>query len=186
MAIFNFCIIDCELSLNICENHKKCVSCRSLFKLSSSRWAPVLRLKTIETLFGSANFSVFIQNYIKINSRIWFEPVNSNFNFQDCKYKWWYFRPLQAPNNENKRATRHSGITVHLRKATTLNKWSLWKYIVWHAAGRWFSLGIPVSSTNITDHHNITEILLKVALNTIILTLSLFYGMPNNSHTKHK
>jgi hypothetical protein len=29
----------------------------------------------------------------------------------------------------------------------------------------------PVSSTNKTDHHNITEILLKVALNTITLTL---------------
>jgi hypothetical protein len=33
-----------------------------------------------------------------------------------------------------------------------------------------FSLGTPVSSTNKTDHHDITEILLKVALNTIILT----------------
>ena len=30
--------------------------------------------------------------------------------------------------------------------------------------GQWFS---PVSSTNETDHHDITEILLKVALNTI-------------------
>jgi hypothetical protein len=39
------------------------------------------------------------------------------------------------------------------------------------AAGQWFSPGIPVSSTNKTDHHNITEILLKVALNTITLTL---------------
>jgi len=29
---------------------------------------------------------------------------------------------------------------------------------------RWFS---PVSSTNTTDHHDITVILLKVALNTI-------------------
>jgi hypothetical protein len=29
-------------------------------------------------------------------------------------------------------------------------------------------LGIPVSSTNKTDRHDITEILLKVALNTII------------------
>ena len=34
-------------------------------------------------------------------------------------------------------------------------------------AGRRFSLGTPVSSTNKTDHHDITEILLKVALNTI-------------------
>jgi hypothetical protein len=29
--------------------------------------------------------------------------------------------------------------------------------------------GTPVSSTNKTDHHDMTEILLKVALNTIIL-----------------
>jgi hypothetical protein len=28
----------------------------------------------------------------------------------------------------------------------------------------WFSLGTPVTSTNKTDHHNITEILLKVVL----------------------
>jgi hypothetical protein len=33
---------------------------------------------------------------------------------------------------------------------------------------QWFS---PVSSTNKTDRHYITEILLKVALNTITLTL---------------
>jgi hypothetical protein len=33
--------------------------------------------------------------------------------------------------------------------------------------GLWFFPGTPVSSTNKTDCHNITEILLKVALNTI-------------------
>jgi hypothetical protein len=33
--------------------------------------------------------------------------------------------------------------------------------------GRWLSPGPPVSSTNKTDHHDLTEILLKVALNTI-------------------
>ena len=32
---------------------------------------------------------------------------------------------------------------------------------------------IPVSSTNKTDYHDITEILLKVALNAIALTLTL-------------
>jgi hypothetical protein len=31
----------------------------------------------------------------------------------------------------------------------------------------WISPGTPVSSTNNTDGHDITEILLKVALNTI-------------------
>jgi len=34
-----------------------------------------------------------------------------------------------------------------------------------NAAGQWFSPGTPVSS-NKTDRHNITEILLKVASNT--------------------
>jgi len=38
------------------------------------------------------------------------------------------------------------------------------------ATGRWFSLGTPVSSTNKTDRHDITEIVLKVALNTINIT----------------
>ena len=33
--------------------------------------------------------------------------------------------------------------------------------------GQWFSPGTPVSSTNKHDLHNITEILLKVVLNTI-------------------
>jgi len=36
--------------------------------------------------------------------------------------------------------------------------------------GRWFAQGTPVSFTNDTDRHNITEILLKVVLNTITLT----------------
>jgi hypothetical protein len=33
--------------------------------------------------------------------------------------------------------------------------------------GQWFSPGTPVSSTNKTDRQDITEILLKEALNTI-------------------
>ena len=41
----------------------------------------------------------------------------------------------------------------------------------WLAEGQQFSQGTPVSSTNKTDCHDITEILLKVALNTITLTL---------------
>jgi hypothetical protein len=44
------------------------------------------------------------------------------------------------------------------------------KFCQWLVTGRWFSPGGPVSTTNKTDWHNITEILLKVALNTITLT----------------
>jgi hypothetical protein len=35
------------------------------------------------------------------------------------------------------------------------------------AHGRWFSPGTPASSTTQTGRHDIAEILLKVALNTI-------------------
>ena len=37
--------------------------------------------------------------------------------------------------------------------------------------GQWFSLSPPDSSTNKSDRHDITEILLKMVLNTITLTL---------------
>jgi hypothetical protein len=41
------------------------------------------------------------------------------------------------------------------------------KVFQWLATSRLFSPGPPVSSTNKTDVHDITEILLKLALNTI-------------------
>ena len=41
------------------------------------------------------------------------------------------------------------------------------------ATGRWFSPGTLVTFTNKTDRNDITEILLKVALNTIIPILTL-------------
>jgi hypothetical protein len=47
-------------------------------------------------------------------------------------------------------------------------------------ASQWFSLSPPVSSTNKTDRQDITEILLKVELNTINQT------KPINSIIKDK
>ena len=41
------------------------------------------------------------------------------------------------------------------------------KVCQWLATGQWFSQRPPVSSTNKTDRHDRTEILLKVTLNTI-------------------
>ena len=40
-------------------------------------------------------------------------------------------------------------------------------YVIMFVSGLWFSPGTPVSSTNKTDDHDITEILSKVELNTI-------------------
>jgi hypothetical protein len=44
--------------------------------------------------------------------------------------------------------------------------------------GRWFSPGTPVSSTNKTDNDYITEILLKVGLNTINLLIAILFIFP--------
>jgi len=41
-------------------------------------------------------------------------------------------------------------------------------------AGQWFSLDTLVSSTDKTDRHDIAEILLKVALNTITRNLEVY------------
>ena len=43
----------------------------------------------------------------------------------------------------------------------------------WLATGRWFSPGIPISSTNKTDHHDLTEIVLKVVLTIVTLTMMM-------------
>ena len=43
--------------------------------------------------------------------------------------------------------------------------------------GRWFSSGTLISSTNKTDPHDIAEILLKVALNTINQPFILHYRL---------
>jgi hypothetical protein len=72
---------------------------------------------------------------------------------------------------------------AHSRVENTITTPSLrgslgqWKYlnlatVYWRSCtrfglGLWFSRGTPVSSTNKTDRHDITEILLKVALSTI-------------------
>ena len=48
------------------------------------------------------------------------------------------------------------------------------KVCQWFSAGRWLSPGSPISSTNKSDRHDETEILLKVELNTITLTPHLY------------
>ena len=47
------------------------------------------------------------------------------------------------------------------------------KVCQWLGTGRWVCPGTPISSINKTNHHDITEILLKMVLNTITLTLEM-------------
>jgi hypothetical protein len=58
------------------------------------------------------------------------------------------------------------GIQIKLRRGV-LDTILCDKFCQGLAEGRWFSPVTPISSTNKTDGHYITEILLKVALSTI-------------------
>jgi hypothetical protein len=57
-------------------------------------------------------------------------------------------------------------ISIRAKCTTLCDQVCQWLSLV---TGRWFSLGTLISSTNKTDHHDITELLLKVVLNTITL-----------------
>ena len=78
-------------------------------------------------------------------------PVRSTFN--RCKDK-----NLQLPITTGV-------VSSNLDQGEVYN--IMWKICQWLATGQWFSPSLPVSSTNKTDCHDRTEILLKVALNTI-------------------
>jgi hypothetical protein len=83
-----------------------------------------------------------------------------------------------------------SALTLWVRiplRGGVLNK-TFWNKVgQWLAAGRWFSPGTPVSSTNKTDWHGITEILLKVVLNTIkpYILLSNTISVSNDGTAYH-
>jgi len=61
------------------------------------------------------------------------------------------------------------------------------KVCQWLVTGRWISPDIPLSIANHTDRHELTEILLKVMLNTIAITLLYFFiGCNYWSRTFHR
>jgi hypothetical protein len=66
------------------------------------------------------------------------------------------------------------------KRVMALNWISMCSFCQWLTAGRWFSPCTPVSTINKTDRHDITEIqnvLLKVTLNTISLTLRFYFTL---------
>ena len=74
------------------------------------------------------------------------------------------------PNNAYKSITNTAWVRAQLcklQKGCILLAVASDKVYQLLAHGRWFSPGTPASSTTKTDRHDIAEILLKVALNTI-------------------
>jgi hypothetical protein len=71
------------------------------------------------------------------------------------------------PGDNLQYSRRHSGINL-------LNTTLCDKVCQLLATGQWFSPGTPVSSTNKTDHHDLTEILFKVALSVVSRIAAIF------------
>jgi hypothetical protein len=110
-------------------------------------WPPKYKNSPIWTKFG---------NLQCLPSR----SINSNTDPVEC---WWdsILKVLRVMNFNYKNNAHYKGDKVYQ----------------WLITGWWFSLGSLISSTNKTDCHDIAEILLKVALNTITLTHSLVMGI---------
>jgi hypothetical protein len=110
-------------------------------------WAPVLNLWHIVFRFNGCDDGLHSKFFPEIQkTHLW---RNSNLMFKWGCIWWVLFVCL---------------MTYAIRaRCTTLCD----KICQWLATAVWISLGPPISSTNKTDRHDITEILLKVALNTI-------------------
>jgi hypothetical protein len=89
-----------------------------------------------------------------------FAPPSARRNFFKCAPLTW--NPGSSPDQCLSPLMLWVRISIRARCTTLCDK-----VCQWLTTGRWFSSGAPVSSTNKTDRHDITEILLKVALNTI-------------------
>jgi hypothetical protein len=112
-----------------------------------------------------------------------------NFIHRLLTTSWCGFKTYCQPQNETSLVT-----SLYLFRLSSLDK-KLWVRIEWWgvlytqlwdkvfqllATGWWFSTGAPLSSTNKTDCHDITEILLKVELNTITLNKSCSHDIAEN------
>ena len=90
-----------------------------------------------------------------------------------CMYSYMYLVSIQG-------SWLHGSWIYNYMCNQCLSPLRLWGWILlkarctrYNIMCQWFSPGTRISSTNKTDRHNITEILLKVALNTITLTLGV-------------
>ena len=122
--------------------------------------------------------SVFFNVYIRLFvSSLFLSSLSRCLPLKMCVL----FYPFHFANSAECNFIMFIDDILRINKITLVVHFNIWgvldtifcnKVCQWLVAGRWFSLGTPVSSTNKMDRHNIAEILMKVALNTITLTLT--------------
>ena len=106
---------------------------------------------------GQLTVNKTLHIYTCTNKLVWHSIVGSSWSWS---YGSWIYNYLcnQCLSPQMLRMR----ISIRARCTTLCDK-----VCQWLATGRWFSPGTPVSTTNNTDCHDITEILLEMALNTI-------------------
>jgi hypothetical protein len=99
------------------------------------------------------------------------EATNSNFiMFIVFGVTWPGLKPIIYLHSRQAYKPLHhccSSVPLSIRISYYTYYWYITSSDIWLEAGRWFSPHTPVFSRNKTDRHDITEILLNVALNTI-------------------
>ena len=127
--------------------------------------------------------TVIAQNVLPLRASIYIVQITHNMNILHNLWPPITQRGRRGRDRMVVRFTTTCAISGYHRnncefesRLTHAEVYSIQHYVIkvfqWLVAGRWFS---PVSSTNKTDIHDITEILLKVALNTIAITLTLLH-----------
>jgi hypothetical protein len=100
------------------------------------------------------------QNSDDYTSALHKRTLKKKINYKFCSYgSWIYNYPCNQCLSPLMLWVR---ISIRARSTTLCDK-----VCQWLATGRWFSPGPPLSFATKTDRYDITEILLKVALNTI-------------------
>ena len=123
-------------------------------------------------------FAMFV--FIQVMSFLCCDDV-SQVTLYPYAYTWYVVvlcEVVGLPNNSCKPITNTASVRVRLcklqKKGCTRLTTASDKVYQLLAHGQWFSPGTPASSTTKTGRHDIAEILLKVALNTINQIKSLY------------
>ena len=114
-------------------------------------------------------FLIYIYSVLQMFSYTTYRPVYNASMVGGLSWSWWDGSWIYNYVYNRCLSQLTLWVRIPLRRGV-LDTVFCDKVCQWLAAGQWFSPGTSVSSTNKSDPHDITEILLTVVLTTITLT----------------